>query len=112
MKRTLPTAIVVACLTLAPCVSSSGQSIVVSSGAAASRSGAPAGHALADAAEKTDRARTSLLLKQRVDVNRPDVDGMTALHWAAQANDLRTATLLIAAGANVNAVTSRGKWRS
>src|SRR3989442_10978628 len=38
---------------------------------------------LADAAEKSDRAGVRALLKRRVDVNAPQVDGMTALHWAA-----------------------------
>src|SRR2546428_10205515 len=35
----------------------------------------------ADAAEKSDRATIRTLLKQHVDVNAPQVDGMTALHW-------------------------------
>ena len=38
---------------------------------------------LADAAEKLDRAGVRALLKGSVDVNAPQVDGMTALHWAA-----------------------------
>src|SRR5262245_19316907 len=38
---------------------------------------------LADAAEKSDRAAIRTLLKQRADVNAPQADGMTALHWAA-----------------------------
>src|SRR6266498_81934 len=45
---------------------------------------------LADAAEKSDRANVRTLLKQRVDVNAPQVDGMTALHWAAYQDDLET----------------------
>ena len=36
---------------------------------------------LADAAERMDRAGVRALLQQRVDVNTPQVDGMTALHW-------------------------------
>jgi hypothetical protein len=38
---------------------------------------------LADAAEKADRTKVRALLKQGIDVNAPQVDGMTALHWAA-----------------------------
>jgi hypothetical protein len=38
---------------------------------------------LADAVEKSDRAGVRTLLKQHVDVNAPQVDGMTALQWAA-----------------------------
>ena len=38
---------------------------------------------LADAAERMDRAAIGTLLQQHVDVNAPQIDGMTALHWAA-----------------------------
>jgi len=71
----------------------------------------PAGSAkspLADAAEKSDRAGVRTLLKQRVDVNAPQVDGMTALHWAAYQDDLETARLLLKARANVNATNRYG----
>ena len=73
-----------------PRVSSSGQSIVVGSGSSTSRGAASAGHALADAAEKTDRARVRTLLKQRADVNAAQADGMTALHWAVYHDDLES----------------------
>jgi ankyrin repeat protein len=63
---------------------------------------------LADAAEKMDRARVRTLLKQRADVNTPQPDGMTALHWAAYQDDLETASLLIRAGANVKAANRYG----
>jgi ankyrin repeat protein len=58
---------------------------------------------LADATEKQDRARIATLLKQEVDVNASQADGMTALHWAVYHDDLRTATLLVRAGANAKA---------
>lgn len=58
---------------------------------------------LADAAEHGDRARVQALLEERADVNAPQVDGMTALHWAAYLDDLQTARLLVEAGANVRA---------
>ena len=38
-----------------------------------------------------DRAKIRALLQQRVDVNAPQVDGMTALHWAAYQDDLEIA---------------------
>src|SRR5215470_5977308 len=63
---------------------------------------------LADAAEKSDRTTIQKLLKQHADVNAPQVDGMTALHWAARLNDLETARLLVKAGANVNATNHYG----
>ena len=51
--------------------------------------------------QDTDAVRA--LLKQQVDVNTPQADGATALHWAAHRDDLTAADLLIRAGANVNA---------
>jgi ankyrin repeat protein len=63
---------------------------------------------LADAAEKMDRARIRALLQQRVDVNTPQIDGMTALHWATYQDDLETAELLVRAGANVKAANRYG----
>jgi ankyrin repeat protein len=43
-----------------------------------------------------------------VDVNTSQADGVTALHWAAHWNDPDIATLLIRAGANVNAANDLG----
>ncbi len=63
---------------------------------------------LADAAQRMDRAKIRTLLKQRVDVNTPQIDGMTALHWAAYKDDLEIAALLVRAGANVNAANRYG----
>jgi len=48
------------------------------------------------------------LLKQKVDVNAPQGDGATALHWAAFNDDVAMADLLLQAGANVNAATREG----
>lgn len=73
-------------------------------GATASASNA----ALADAAERMDRARIHALLKQRVDVNTPQVDGMRALHWAAYHDDLEIVERLVRAGADVNAASRYG----
>jgi ankyrin repeat protein len=64
------------------------------------RSGLVANSPLADAAEKSDRAALRSLLKQHADVNAPQADGMTALHWAAYHDDLETAKLLTSANAN------------
>src|SRR5688572_14902335 len=38
---------------------------------------------LANAAEKQDRPSIRTLVQQKADVNVPQADGMTALHWAA-----------------------------
>jgi len=45
------------------------------------------------------------LISQKTDVNAPDADGSTALHWAAERDDVVMADALIAAGANVKART-------
>ena len=63
---------------------------------------------LADAAERLDRAAVRSLLKQKVDVNAPQVDGMTALHWAAYQDDTEMGKLLLEAGANVKAENRYG----
>src|SRR5690242_15732326 len=43
---------------------------------------------VADAAEKADRPAIHTLLKKHADVNAPQPDGMTALHWATHLDDL------------------------
>jgi ankyrin repeat protein len=58
---------------------------------------------LVEAVKTGDATTARRLLKERVDVNAPEVDGTTALHWAARINDVATAELLIRAGANVKA---------
>jgi ankyrin repeat protein len=69
---------------------------------------APTRAPLADAAERMDRARIRALLKQRVDVNTPQIDGMTALHWAAYQDDLEIVELLVRAGADTKAANRYG----
>jgi ankyrin repeat protein len=63
---------------------------------------------LVDAAKRQDRTEIRALLKARVDVNTPQPDGTTALHWAAYRDDAETIELLLRAGANANAVTDAG----
>ena len=46
---------------------------------------------LVDAVKNTDKAAVRSLLQQHADVNAPDVDGATALHWAARWDDVETA---------------------
>src|SRR5687768_10149141 len=55
---------------------------------------------LADAAERADWPRVAALLKDQPNANAAQVDGMTALHWAAHHDDAATAKLLLAAGAD------------
>jgi len=70
--------------------------------------GAAADTCLADAVEKMDRAAIRALLDQHADPNAAQVDGATALHWAAYRDDLETAQLLVRAGANVKAANRYG----
>jgi ankyrin repeat protein len=63
---------------------------------------------LADAVERRDAGSARALLTQRVDVDAPQADGTTALHWAAHWDDLEMVDLLTRAGANVNVVNELG----
>jgi ankyrin repeat protein len=69
---------------------------------------APTDATLVDAVRQRDRDAVRALLKRGVDVNAPQADGATALHWAAHLDDLETADLLIRAGANVNTANDFG----
>ena len=75
---------------------------------AASSLAANAHSPLADAVEKSYRATLLKQLKQQVDVNAPQADGMTALHWAAYLDDLETAKLLVKAGGRAKAENRYG----
>lgn len=48
------------------------------------------------------------LIQRKVDINKPDMTGRTALHWAVDNNDIDMATLLLTHGANPNAYTRAG----
>src|SRR5215216_496819 len=48
------------------------------------------------------------LIAEKVTINKPDVTGRTALHWAIDNNDLDFAKMLLEHGANPNAYTSNG----
>ena len=63
---------------------------------------------LADAAMHGDIAAVRSLLEQSANVNAPQGDGTTALHWAAHRDDPEIARLLVQAGANLNAKTRLG----
>ena len=63
---------------------------------------------VADAAMKGDRAALRTLVQQKADVNAPQIDGATALHWAVYHDDRDAADLLIKAGAKVDAANREG----
>jgi ankyrin repeat protein len=59
--------------------------------------------ALVEAVKNRNAAAVRRLIQERTDVNAAEVDGTTALHWAARLNDAATVELLIGAGANATA---------
>ena len=69
---------------------------------------APARAPLADAVERMDRTQVRALVRQHVNINAPQADGMTPLHWATYHDDVEIARLLVRAGANVTAPNRYG----
>jgi ankyrin repeat protein len=63
---------------------------------------------LVDAAAKQDWNAVRTLVRQRVDVNAPRADGVTALLWAAHWDARDVVASLLAAGARVNAADDNG----
>jgi len=74
--------------------------------------GAATAHAatseVADAAQRGDREAVRAAIARRVDVNVPQVDGTTALHWAVDRDDSEMVDALIRAGAKTTARTREG----
>jgi ankyrin repeat protein len=60
------------------------------------------------AVKQADPAAVRALLERHVDVNTPEADGTTALHWAVHRQDAGIVDLLIRAGANVKAANRYG----
>jgi ankyrin repeat protein len=58
---------------------------------------------IADAVMRGDTAAVRALLRSKADVNAPQLDGATALHWAVYRGDVEIADLLLQAGAGPNA---------
>ena len=65
---------------------------------------------VADAAMKRDLATVRTLITRGASVNLAQGDGMTALHWAAEAGDSAMTAVLLRAKANVRAVTRIGEY--
>src|SRR3954454_16310018 len=65
---------------------------------------------IADAAMRGDRADVLTMIKQGADVNAPQGDGVTALHWAARHGDVDLAAALLAAGAHAATATRLGAY--
>ncbi len=65
---------------------------------------------VADAAMRGDSAKVRSLLKQGVDANAAQADGMTALHWAAARGDAAQVKVLVFAGARLESSTRNGSY--
>jgi ankyrin repeat protein len=61
-----------------------------------------------DAAKSGDRAAALALVARGADVNLPEPDGTTALHWAVHHGDLELVDRLLRAGADANARNGYG----
>ena len=69
---------------------------------------ATAGRRLADAVKRQDSNTIDALLSGAVNVNTPQADGATALHWAVYHDDLDMVNRLHGAGATPNASNTHG----
>ena len=72
------------------------------------QAGRQAAPPLIEAVRNQDHDVVRALLREQVDVNAPQPDGATALHWAVHWEDLELADLLIGAGADVNVANDLG----
>jgi ankyrin repeat protein len=79
-----------------------GVALFVASVAAAGKSD------VADAAMRGDKATVRTLITQKADVNAPQADGATALHWAVHRGDKELVGMLVRAGANPKAANRNG----
>ena len=70
----------------------------------------PAEAPVADAAQRGDAEAVRTLLRQGADPNAAQMDGLTALHWAALNNELDITQVLLYAGATVKPVTRVGGY--
>ena len=91
--RYVPATVFVACATVV--------ALVVTSSAAGKSD-------VADAAMRGDKAAVQKLIASKADVNAPQNDGATALHWAVYRNDREMVGLLVRAGANPKAANREG----
>ena len=82
--------------------------VVVLTAAVADVSAAGKDLRLVEAVKSGQRAAVRTLVQQKADLNAAESDGATALHWAAERDDLETAALLLGAGARPDVANDFG----
>ena len=91
-----------------------GAAVLLAAGAPDARTGAPPAAPpdapVADAAMRGDVAGVRALLEGGAEVNAAQGDGMTALHWAAELGSVALTEMLVAAGADLGALTRLGGY--
>src|SRR5215475_4046496 len=60
---------------------------------------------LIDAVKREDATTVRSLIARKASVKATEADGSTALHWAAQRNNMKLVDALLTAGADVKAAT-------
>jgi uncharacterized protein len=85
-----------------------GAILLLSLASIVSQGSAIAASDVADAAMQRDASRVKQLIRSSANVNTPQPDGTTALHWAAYHGDTATAAALLAARAKADAVSETG----
>jgi ankyrin repeat protein len=63
---------------------------------------------VADAVMRGDAPAVRALLAKKADVNAPQTDGTSALHWAVRANDVELTEMLLKAGARASTANQSG----
>jgi ankyrin repeat protein len=63
---------------------------------------------IADAAQRGDRPAVQKLIQAKTNVNAPQIDGATALHWAVYREDGEMVDVLVRGGADVKAANRTG----
>ena len=86
------------------CLVSAALALALCAGAGAAAAQSP----LIEAVKQGDQAQVRALVERGTDVDAPEVDGTTALHWAVHRDDGDIAGLLIGAGADVTATNRYG----
>lgn len=83
-------------------------SIVLVAFTLAASASAADSNSVVDRARAGDLKAVQALVAKRADVNRPEADGTTALHWAVRRGDARMVDALLGAGAGAQTANSYG----